>query len=104
MEEDAALVGAASPDIVAVSTLCIPRRIIIMGLVRRAAQDTLGYVKSRAILNHLLTKIGFLLDWASWGFIINQPGLHVAVYTLLCMFPKSQMQDCNYLTARGAKL
>lgn len=61
------LVGAASPDVVAVSTLCIPSRIIIMGLVRRAAQDTVGYLKSRAIFNHLLTKMGFLLDWASWA-------------------------------------
>lgn len=101
MEEDAALVGAASPDVVAVSTLCIPRRIIIMGLVRRAAQDTVGYLQSRAIFNHLLTKMEFLLDWASWGFIINQPGLHVAVYSVLCMFPEGQMQDCSHMILPG---
>lgn len=104
VEEDSVLVGAASPDFAAVSTLHIPRRIIIMVLVRMRAQDTTGYLKSRSIFNHLLTKMEFLLDWASQGFIINQPGLHFDVYGLLCMFSDSQMQDCNYLTARVAKL
>lgn len=101
VEEDAALLGAASPDVVAVSTLCILKRIIIMGLVRRVAQDTIGYLQSRAIFNHLLTKMEFLLGRASWGFIINQPGLHVAVYSLLCMFPRSQRQDCNHIILPG---
>lgn len=43
----------------------------------------------------------FLLDWASRGFIINQPGLHVGVYGLVCMFPDSQMQDCNRILLPG---
>lgn len=34
VEEDAVLVGAASPDFAAVSTLRIPRRMIIMVLQR----------------------------------------------------------------------
>lgn len=50
----------------ALSTLCIPRRIITMVLVRTRAQDTAGYLKSRSIFNHLLTKMEFLLDWALW--------------------------------------
>lgn len=65
VEEDSVLVRAASPDFAAVSTLHIPRRIIIMVLVRMRAQDTTGYLKSRSIFNHLLTKMEFLLDWAS---------------------------------------
>lgn len=39
------------------------------------------------------------------GFIINQPGLHVDVYSLLCMFPDSQMQDCVSISyGQGRKL
>lgn len=79
----------------------IPRRIIIMVLVRTRAQDTVGYLKSRSIFNHLLTKMEFLLDWASWAFIINRPGLHVEVYGLLCMFSDSQMQDCKRILVSG---
>lgn len=100
-EEDAALVGAESPHFAVVSTLHIPRRIIIMVLLRMRAQDTVGYLKSRSIFNHLLTKMEFLLDWAGQGFIINRPGLHVDVYGLLCMFPDSQMQDCNHILRPG---
>lgn len=44
-EEDAALAGAVSPDVAAVGTLHIPRRMIIMVLVRRRAQDTVGCLK-----------------------------------------------------------
>lgn len=87
------MVGATWPDFAAVSTLCIPRRVLIMVLVRMRAQDTVGYLKSRSIFKHLLTKMEFLLDWASQGFIINQPGLHIDVYSLLCMFSGSQRQD-----------
>lgn len=101
VEEDAALVGTVSPDFAAVSRLHITRRIIIMVLVRTRAQDTIGYLKSRSIFNHLLTKTEFLLDWASRGFIINQPGLHVDVYSLLCMFTDSQMQGCNCILLPG---
>lgn len=56
--------GGRCTDLAAVSTLCIPRRIITMVLVRTRAQDTAGYLKSRSIFNHLLTKMEFLLDWA----------------------------------------
>ena len=101
VEEDAALVGAASPDFAAVRALHIPRRMILMVLVRMRAQDTVGYLKSRSIFNHLLTKMEFLLDWDSWDFIINQPGLHVDVYGLLSMFSDSQMQDCNHISLPG---
>lgn len=101
MEEDTALVGAALPDFAAVSTLRIPRKIITVVLVRMRAQDTVGYLKSRSIFNHLLTKMEFLLVWASRGFIINRPGLHVGVYSLLCMFPDSQMQDGNHILLSG---
>lgn len=52
VEEDAALVRAVSPDIAAVSTLHVSRRMIIMVLVRTRAQDTVGYLKSRSIFNH----------------------------------------------------
>lgn len=44
-EEDAALVGAASPDFAAVGMLRIPRRMIIVVLVRSSAQDTVGCLK-----------------------------------------------------------
>lgn len=71
VEEDTALVGAVSPDLAAVSTLRIPRRMIRMVLVRTRAQDTVGYLKSRSIFNHLLTKTEFLLDCAGHGFVIN---------------------------------
>lgn len=44
-EDAAALVGVASPDFAAVGMLRIPRRIIIMVLVRSSAQDTVGCLK-----------------------------------------------------------
>lgn len=65
------------------------------------AQDTVGYLKMGSIFNHLLTKMEFLLGWDSQGFIINWPGLHVGVYSLHCVFPDSQMQDCNCILLLG---
>jgi len=104
VEEDAALAGAASPDSVAVSTLHIPRRVIIVALVRMRAQDTTGYLKSRSIFNHLLTKTKFLLDRDSWGFIINQPGLQ-SMFT--AGFACSLIARCGIVTisyCQGSKM
>lgn len=72
---------------------------IITVLARTRAQYTVGYLKTQSIFNHLLTE--FLLDWASQGFIINQSGLHVDVYSLLCVFPDSQMQNHNHMLQPG---
>lgn len=51
--------GGHCTDLAALSTLCIPRRIITKVLVRTRAQDTAGYLKNRSIFNYLLTKMGF---------------------------------------------
>lgn len=42
--------GGHCTDLAALSTLCIPRRIITVVLVRTRAQDTAGYLKSKGFL------------------------------------------------------